>query len=76
MDYVLGARLCLLEVMVLERKDINKLIGSDQKQPGGSIRKAVSLEDMSPQGVVESSVQGIHHSVRGPQGLPQSEEWG
>lgn len=38
-------------------------------------RRAVSLEDMGPQGVVGSSVRGRRHSVWGPQGLPQGEEY-
>lgn len=67
--------LCLLEVMVLERRDKNELIGSDQRVPGGA--KAMSLENMDPQeGVVESSMQGWHHSIWAPQGLLQDEEWG
>lgn len=59
----------------MERRDKSELIGSDQRVTGGA-RKAMSLENMDPQGVVESSMQGWHHSVWVPQGLLQDEKWG
>lgn len=54
--------------MVLERRDKSELIGSDQRGPGGA-RKAMSLENMDPQGVVESSMQGQHCSIWVPKGF-------
>lgn len=35
----------------------------------------MSLENMDPRGVVESSMQGQHCSIWVPQGLLQDEEW-